>query len=379
MAVSDRQTYKDNSSIVRVSNTNYKTFKSFKISKSIDGVCGEFDIVISRPVVGDIPLKSGDVIDIQLDDVQVMRGKIYETTLEGDAGTDNIVFSGRDITGDLIDSTVPDSAKVYDSDGKEGSGISILTIANSIIAAKGMTGIISVIDGTESTIRSFNKDEIVSCKMGWTVVKFLHDYCRKRQLFLNTDEYGNLVFFKAKGIVTGNNIINNSKNNNNNVTSYKVKNNISKRFYKYICKTQSTTGWASLNVDAQGIAYDPDISKYREYEFKIEENTANSATCRAWATEESNVRRARAFEYSVTVQGFGDKVMWATNQLVNVSDDKAGVYGVFLIKRVEYALDSIRGRTTKLIITNSDAYTAQAAIDARRAKKQDILWGPKKS
>jgi len=357
----DIQTYDDNKSIVKVDSVNYKTFVSFSVSRSIDNVCGDFKIVLSRPEKSVSPFKVGDVIDILLDGFQAMRGKIYQTSFEGDATTDNIILAGRDITGDLIDSTVPDTAKVYEA------GANIFSIAGSVIQALGLQDLIQVVNQTGGAIEPFAQDEIISCDTGTTAIGFLLKYCRKRQLFLNTDNNGNLIFFKAEGIKTGNRIINDLENNNNNVISWKNKYNISERFFKYTCKSQDAALWGGTEVNAVGVAIDTEVSPVRQYEFRIEEGAVDDTECKARAAEEANVRRARAFEYTPTVQGFKDKTVWGINQFVSVSDERCDITGEFLVKGVEYSLDNQKGRTAKLTIVNRDAYTAEAAISQRTA------------
>ena len=360
--------YRDTSSTITLFDTAFKTFKRVVVSRTIDGVCGEFSITMTRPANNSKPFKAGDVIDIKLDGNQVMRGKVYSIDIEGDAFDDYIIISGRDITGDLVDSTVPDSAKVFTD------GVGIISIADKIIEAKGLSNDIIAINGTGGPIAPFTKKEIISCEIGDTVIEFLMKYCRKRQLFLNTSPTGALVFFKADGDKTGNRLINNLKNNNNNVTDYKARFSIADRFYKYTCKTQSSGGWSDGNVDSKASVFDPDVSSFRETEFKLEEGFSGSEECKKRAAEESNVRRARAFEYSATVVGFKDKSLWNINQLVNVSDDKAGVQGEFLIREVEYKVDSREGSTSKLTVTNKDAYTAEAALSLRGRQESSKLW-----
>lgn len=360
-------TYTDTASIIRISNTNYKTFKSFFVTRSIDDVCGSFSIVISRPANDVTPFKTGDLIDIVLDGTQVMRGKIYQIGIEGDSTTDDIILSGRDITGDIIDSTVPDDSKVYSG------GVRIEDIASKIILSLGLADKIRVLNFSGSDIVPFSEEEIVSCETGYTTIKFLLKYSRKRQLFLNTDVFGNLIFFKAAGIKTGNQIINEFANNQNNVISYKSKFNISDRFNKYICKSQDVKLWLGGDdaiVDTDGIAIDDQISTTRVFEFKAKESM-NAAEAQQRAAEEANIRRARAFEYTVVVQGFKDKKLWEINQFVNVSDDKADLHGEFLIKKIEYNLDVIKGRTTKLTVVDRDSYTVQAAINKIDSNSQN--------
>ena len=365
---SNKLRFSDDKVTVSVEGVTYKTFKSVNVVRTIDDVAGSFSVAISKPSGTVKDFKTGNIIFIKLDGVQVMRGKIYEIKVIGDSGNKGILLSGRDITGDLIDSSVPDGSKVFTD------GVTLIAIAEKIITSLGLNVVMRVLDKSGGKIQPFSKVEIVSCQVGDTVIEFLSKYCRKRQLFLNTDAFSNLILFKATGEDTGNRIINQDIDNENNVISYKVKSNISKRFNKYICKVQDSDAWVGggdSTVDAVGVAFDPAIQGSRIHEFKMEEESPSSEECRKRAAEESNVRRARGFEYIVTVQGFKDKVTWAVNQFVTVSDDKAGVYGVFLIKGVEFKLDSTRGRFTKLTIVTKDAYTAEAAVNLRTSKEQN--------
>lgn len=358
---SSKTAYSDSRSRIQAFNTSYKKFKSLRVTRSIDTVCGEFKLVISRPPKSESPFKVGDVIDILLEGSQVMRGKIYEVFLEGDSGSDQMIFMGRDITGDLVDSTVPDDSKVYTS------GVNIFDIATKIIRSLGLSKTIGVVNLSGGVIEPFTSEEIVSCKTGDTVIEFLHKYCRKRQLFLNTDTNGNLVFFKAEGFRTANKLTNKFANNNNNVIFYRTKYNISNRFYRYICKTQEADLWDSGVVDADGTAIDGLVANTRQLEFKLEER-ARSSECKERAAEEANVRRARSFEYVVEVQGFRDSTTWGVNQFVLVDDDRANVSGEFLVKTVDYTVDNNRGSITRLTIASRDAYTTEAAVSKRTSQ-----------
>ena len=362
-----RQYYQSDADAITVSNQNFSRYKSFEVERSIDKICGTFRIVISRPKKN--PFKNGTVINVVLDGLRYMKGKIYDVELNGDAKSDDIVISGRDITGDLIDSTVPDDAKVHKA------GANMTTIAQKIVDSLGMG--IAIINLTGNPIESFTEDEIISCETGQTAIDFLEQYSRKRQLFINTRTDGSLAFFKANGVNRGNRIIHQASNNNNNVITWNSKFNTSDRFYKYICKSQQPSN-SGFYDEFTGVAYDAEIDDSRQFEFVADE-ISSQAECDERAKEESNVRRARAFEYTVTVQGFKDKREWAVNQLVSVEDDFADVHGEFLIKSVRYRLDINDGRTTRIVLTNKDAYTAQESISAGDAKTSNAgkLWMPK--
>lgn len=359
-----KQIFEETEAVITVSNTNFARFKSFVIKRSVDDVCGTFRVVISRPAEN--PFKRNMVIDIELDGRQFMRGRIYDIELNGEADADDIIISGRDITGDLIDSTVPDDAKVHQA------GANLMTITKKIIDSLGLD--IGVLNNTGGPIESFAEDEIVSCETGQTAIDFLEQYSRKRQLFINTTTLGDLEFFKAGGENLGNRLINEFDNNNNNVIVWNVNYNTSELFREYICKSQKASDTGSYD-EFTGTAIDIQSVEGRKLEF-IAEEVSTQAECDERAKQESNVRRARSFEYTATVQGFRDKEKWDVNQLVAVVDDFTDVYGQFFVKAVEFMLDITNGSTTRLTLTHKDAYTVQAAISAREVKTSEAgaLW-----
>lgn len=365
--------YDDATTTIEVSSSSYKTFKSFMVSRSIDDMCGRFSLTMSRPK-GASPIRTGDIINISLDGKQVMRGRVYKALLEGDASSDYISLAGRDITADVFDSTVPDTCKVFSD------SVSILSMIQSIVRDMGLSKEIAVINKTGDVINNFTDTEVVSAKLGKKVSVFIHKYARKRQLFINTDVNGNIILFRADGIFTPNKLINRAVSDDNNVIGFSVSRDISKRYYKYICKSQSSNGWGDSEVDATGYAIDDEISENRVLEFKLEEGQ-DSTECRERAIEESNVRRARGFEYTVTVSGHKDKTLWEVNQFVLVDDDKADVHGIFIVKKVEYTLNLRQGRITKLVLTSKDAYTLQASIDSRAKQESGSgsLWNNSKA
>jgi prophage tail gpP-like protein len=357
--------------VILIDGKTYSEMKKCTVTRHVDTVCGTFSLHL--PTDKTNPFKIGSVLSIKMGGAQVMRGKVY--CLEQVIGPekDEIVVSGRDITGDLVDSTVPDSCKVF------GAGVHILDIAKKIVAERGFEKSIFCYNNA-GDVQPFSEDEIITCEVGDTISDFLMRYCRKRQLFLNTDPFGNLIFFRADGVDTGNNIQHLTTSNANNVIERSIKRISHECFNRYICRSQELDAWESLksvasggeerDVDTFGEAFDsrPENAG-RELEFLLEKG-GSSADCTARATEEADVRRSRAFEYSVKVKGYRDIKPWAVNQLVNILDTRADISGKFYICGVEYNYDMNEGKTTRLSISYKDAYVllAKRLLSIEKAK-----------
>ena len=358
---------------VLVGGREYTRFKSYSISRSVDDICGSFSLVLTTPLNN--PFELDSVIDIFIDSKQVMRGKVYSVEKTTDNNINDLMIYGRDITGDLIDSTVPDSCKTFLAVNDGVTTLSIFDIAVSMIEAAGMSKLISCINKA-GVIEPFSSDEIIVYRFGDTISDHLTRYCRKRQLFLNTDEMGNLVFFRATGSDNKNCLYAQYNGKNNNVISRSTKNSIHDRFYKYICRSQDAGNWGTIlsalglgeddedrDIDANGEAFDrsPDIKNtFRVLEFKLEKG-GNDADCTGRAIEEAGLRRARAFRYSATVRGYSDIAPWSVDQIVKIVDDFAGIYGFLYLAAVEYRYDLDGGKTTRLELSYLDAYSLIAA------------------
>ena len=372
----DRDTFRRSMSLrykdmLRISDNKQLGYKKIVVGRSMDNVCGYFEITVDRGFYDRSVAFPGQVVNIELDNRQIMRGRIYRVVSLGDASSGDIVISGRDVTGDLVDSTVPEGAKIF------ASGVDILTIGRGVINGLGLGFLIGAYLQGQNTIEPFSGEDVISDITAVSAIDFLHRYCRKRQLILNTDIFGNLLFKKAEGTRSNNEIINKFRGTNNNVISYRGTYDISKRYRKYICRSQDAELWSSEEVDSSGTALDTDPLLYegRELEFRMEEGADGSEALKR-AEEESNLRRSRAFTYTAIVEGFEDKTLWAIDRVVKVVDDFIFAQGDFLIKAVEYRWDLREGKTTKLELTTVDAYTAQANIDKIKSKysNQGLEW-----
>lgn len=366
---------------VVVNGQSFFQFESGSLTRSIDSHSGQYQITGTASPSVIYPVRSGDFAQILIDGVPKCTGYIDEVTVDIDPTMHTVTFAGRDTIQDLIDSTVPDSAKV-----KRGP-ITLQKLCQNVIDSLGANVdvldevgelVVTTAQQQASVLPGFLPEEELDSESGQTCMEYLSSFARKKQVYLVSDGAGRLVIFRPTGEIVSTAIQHIPGVANNNVTAASSRVGQQGRFNVYVCRTQGDIGFDINNLDADsasdisGTATDSQIRASRRYEF-LSEETLTEDECKNRAAEESNIIRAHSTEYTCTVQGFAqqDGTLWDFGQLVNVRDDFANVRGQFLIRDVTYNF-SLDGSTTKLTLVPPDAYQVVAELsDTDRRKSTE--------
>lgn len=356
---------------IRINGANFKRWKSASVQRSIDSNAGAFRFSNSTSApVNDYPVKAGDFVEILINGVRKIAGFVDEITGSQDRATHTIEVSGRDNIADLIDSSVPDAAKV-----KQGP-VSLKSLIEGAINALGAS--ISVTSNVTG-IANFETEDLQAAGAGDSCMAYLVSFARKRQVYLVPDGSGGLIIYRPdKQNRAASPIIHKQGESNNNVLTYSFRQSQQGRFRTYKCRSQDNIGfnpfaeYSAEGTDRKGDATDTQIRQSRYLEFLAEETMVNK-TCIERAAEESNIRRANGIEYTVSIPGAtqSNGVLWDFGQFVNVNDDYAGIRGLYLIKSIEYSIDTMAGTRTQLTMVPPDAYqvTAEPTKEDKRSSK----------
>lgn len=389
----------------------YDGFKSATAHLCMENSSGSFSF--SATVLKNIftPIKVGDICKIYVDGVPVINGYVEQIDSSYDAISHTITISGRDKTCDIIDSSVGDKMTFS-------GGIGLVELTKQVLNQMGITGIgVS----SEVTIEPFKTSEIEHSELGETVYSFLEKYAKKRQVLINTDGNGNIVFVRSsnKTIKT---ILTSSYNAKSTILGASLNIDDSKRFYKYVLNSQINPsaegnivssfeqigGTKNISVGEEvedeedgeepemdvekayavtAVAYDSDIRKSRTYNFQAETPHKEKATSilTSWeqmkavqpvrkdsdkrAQWEANIRMAKAKKYNCTVQGFrpfdDPYIIWKPNLLVTIVDEILNFNSQMLINSVtfDYGLDT--GSKTSLELVNTKTFTLELIEGAK--------------
>lgn len=358
---------------IRINGVPFGLWKSATVQRSIDRNAGAFRFSNSSAApIGDYPVKAGDFVEIVINGVRKIAGFVDEITGSQNADGHTIDVKGRDNTADLIDSSVPDAAKVTEGP------VSLKGLCDGVIKALGAAIAVKVeVDG----IADFSDDDLQAAGSGNTCMSYLVSFARKRQVYLVPDGSGNLLIYRPDSTNKSKTpLLHRDGDPSNNVSSCSFIQSQAMRFNSYLCRSQDNFGFGFLGdyagdgTDRKQTATDAQIRSTRYKEIQAEEAMDETA-CGKRAAEEGNVRRANGTTYTASVPGvaMADGNLWDFGQFVDVIDDYAGISGTFLIKSVEYAVDTTRGTRTQIECCPPDAYqvTAEApAADKRRARSE---------
>lgn len=355
---------------IRVNNQPYTLWQTASVRRSIDTNCGVFSFSSSSELPpSSYPVKAGDAVQVLINGVPKATGFIDTITASQNENQHIITASGRDNTQDLIDSSVPDAAKVLEGP------LSGVAFCESVINALGAT--IPVVNNSGIEIE-FTDEDLLNADSGRYCMEFLTNFFRKKQVYLISDGNGRLSIFRPSGTQASGSIMHVGSPEDN-VKNYSASWEHQNLFNTYRVRSQDNFGFnLSADYDGEGIdrtgdVIDNNIRTSRYLEVQGEETLFPDETNNR-AQEEANVRRARAINYTATIQGTQqtDGNLWDIGLIVKVRDEFVGVVGSFLVRSIEYNQDVNDGTTTTMTFASPDAYTVRGVAtgqDSRRANR----------
>lgn len=361
---------------IRVNGVPFQLWETAQIDRSIDTNCGAF-MFTSTGRAGPYPVKEGDEVQVSVGGVQRITGFVdrYEEIL--DAGKHQVSITGRDNIQDLIDSSIPDSAKAISGP------TSLKTLCEKVIASLGAS--ISVIDQT-SGIADFTADDFFNAGSGGNAIDFLTNFARKRRVYINSDGRGSLVLFRPGRVDAAIALTNVLDNARNNVISARKINDLSMRFGRYAVRSQSNFGsspnadYAGSGTDMLGTVTDSAVRSSRYLEVQSEESLSDGTETDTRVQEEANLRRARSSAYECTVVGVSQTAdrLWELGELVKVKDDFLNISGRFFVRSISHFLSVDEGAVTRLVLSPPDAYAGQGAAsrDTKRRGSLETVSSP---
>lgn len=352
---------------LEVAGNEYRGFTEIEVTKSMENFCGSFSFKASSQGRIKVPFPVGSSCRILVDTVPVITGIIDKIDVGYSGSSHSISISGRDKTSDVLDSTIDGEFEINPPESLKGLTERVLSLYN-------ITGI-TVID-LVGDLSKFSGDEIISADIGDTLYDLIERHCRLRQVFATTNADGNIELIRGATTKSGTSLISDSEHPASNILSASVSYDNSNRFYKYKSWSQSNIGGETDGeetddlVDQSGQAFDNDIRKSRTNHF-VSEKSSSDGDLEKRAIWEANIRRARSFEYTATVQGHsksGINNPWKFNELVYVRDTFSNIDADLLIKTVKFRLDNDGGSTTELEMVTKDSFTLQAEQNEREAR-----------
>jgi len=345
---------------LEVNGIEYTNFVSARCDIRLDALSNTFSFEAVTPKGEKLPFKGGDSCSVIVDGELALTGSIEVIGVDYDAQDHTIMVSGRDKTGDLLDSSIDVISDI------SGDNLTLKLLIEKVIAHLGLG--IKVID--EVSPEPFNSaEDIAAPEPGDNAFSFIEKYARKRQVLLTSNADGNIVITANSGTVAAGAVQHVIGALDNNVLSASFSFDTTGRFNSYKMSSSlnptplnlaGLTALASL-VNQGGGVFDSAIRKGRQMVL-ISETSLSDKDCEKRAKWEADIRKARGLMYSATVTGFrvgdtrgGD--LWAVNKLYQIVDDYVGKIETMLCNSISFNYDADDGSTTALGFVGKNAYT----------------------
>lgn len=340
---------------LEVNGEPYQLFTNASMEIRMDSLCRRFSFNAVRTARLPFPLKGGESCRVLVDGHVALTGHIEKIDVDYSGTDHNISVQGRDRTADLLDSSL----------GAISTFSSHPTLKQAVELVVKHLGLgLNVYDYVGEP-RSKTTD-LPAPEPGQNAFEFLEKLARSRQVFLTSDQYGNILITRATATATAPKRLQNIvERDDNNILSASVSYDLTGRFYRYaVASSLSPLTIPDASVTPGQIAnqsqefFDKQVRVGRQLMITPKSSSTDSvnASRAAW---EANIRKARSRVYSAVVDGFtvGDR-LWSVNELIEVADDFAGIHGRMLINSVEYRFND-SGSLTTLSMVNQNAYTLE--------------------
>lgn len=354
---------------LEVNGIKYEGFTEISVNSSLENFCSSFSFATTLKeklsFLGDKTgkftndIKLQNKVKIYIDDIKILTGYIEAIDLDYDSQSHNIVYSGRDIGGDMVDSSIIQATYKQRN----------FAMLVQIVLAKNGFASVKVIN--KAGLLFLEQTEVIATEDGEKVFDFLDRYAKKLQVIIKINRDGDLEIVREDDNVVKNMLINN-RTKDNNILSAKLQLTTKDRFNVINVYSQANNRkHTTTSISQKGTAIDSAIRNTRRISLNM--NTASqSKTLSALAQWNVNVRRAKGSRYICKVVDFySERIeniqifklnynqVWQPNTLVDIVDEVAQIEGTFLIQGVEFT-QSVSGSFTTLDIVEKGSFTDSA-------------------
>jgi prophage tail gpP-like protein len=334
---------------LEVEGINYEGFTDIGVNGALENFSSSFSFstTVKENSLGVIQnnLKLGQQARVFIDENLVITGYIESLDISYSAGSHSINVSGRDIGGDLIDSSIRQKSYIQRD---------FFKLVNLVLVDNGYS--IKVINNVGTL--TLEPTETIKTEQGDSVFDFLDRYAKKLQVLLKISPNGDLEIIREDDEVVKNFLINDFTQNNNILSASLNLSTVNRFNLIEVYSQDNNKTHTKTGISQKGTATDSNIRATRRKVITM--NTASqSKSLIALAEWNINLRRAKGSRYSCKVVGFySGKDIWQPNKLVNIVDYTAQVKGNFLIQGVKFS-QSLQGSFTTLDIVERGAFSAE--------------------
>jgi prophage tail gpP-like protein len=320
---------------LRTPSGEYNWWKTIRITRSMEQTTGEFSLEVTEYNQPDLlkhHIKTSDRCQVLINNTVVIDGYVEVLEASYDSKSHSITVAGRDITGDLMDT----SAELPNG---ELANVKMDALARELVKNTAIS-----IDCPNAG-EPFDKAVVSG---GETIFEVLRDHASQRALLLYTLGDGVLHIAKPpqtelhKRLIEGINIL-----------SAKASHDSTSQFGRYVFHAQGKEGKTeTLTVT------DPNSRPSRVLVQDVELAESSSLNLQTRANWELKVRAAKGRRANIMVQGWEHtpNEIWNVGQRVHLISPRLGYDQVMLIISLTYTVSDNAGHQTELTLVDPAAY-----------------------
>ena len=334
---------------LEVEGIKYEGFTDIAVNSALENFSSSFSFstTVKETSFGRIQndLKLGQQARVFIDEILIITGYIEDLDIQYSADSHSITVSGRDIGGDLIDSSI--RQKSYKQRDFE-------KLINLVLADNGYS--IEVINNVGTL--TLEPTETIKTEQNDSVFDFLDRYAKKLQVLLKINANGDLEIIREDDEVVKNYLINDFTQNGNILSASLNLTTINRFNVIEVYSQDNNRTHTKTSISQKGTATDSQIRTTRRKIITMD-TASQSKSLKALAEWNVNLRRAKGSRYSCKVLGFySGNTIWQPNKLVNIVDLTAQIQGNFLIQGVNFS-QSLQGSFTTLDIVERGAFSTE--------------------
>ncbi len=327
--------------VLKANGKIYSGWLKAEITRSLKAVAGHFEISFYdkwKDQKISWALATGDECSLELEGAQLIKGMI--DTFDGviSSETLSLSVSGRDLTGNLVDSGSIINQKSF-------KGQSLKEMAEALAAPFGIeVSSQSTAANTPIQAFTFQYNETI-----WEIINRLAHY---QGVLAYPDSNGGITFSDVATTAV-------DRLEERKAISVNVKSDFSQKFQQYIVVSHSGTPDHKVTTQ-KAVAIDNSV-KFPRSKIIILSKKTDTAGAQARANWEMAMQIAKSFQVTVILKGWknSSENIWQINTLVNLKSPRFNINGNFLIEETKFILSPEVGMITILTLVLPDAYKPQ--------------------
>lgn len=344
----------------------YTDFVSAKCSLSVSSVANDFSFVASA-VKGFPPFRLDDGVSVSIDGEKKLTGHIDEVIGIDEEGTHTVTYSGRDKTGDLIDSQL-----FKFDDLKAGGDLTLKRIIEVVLANIQLD--LKVIDNLNPAV--FNPaEDLIDAKDGTGALGLILEYARKRQALISSDPDGNIVITQSSPVDSGV-TLQRLVRGDNNILSQSWNLDVKQEFNRYLLRGQldpralNFAGETDVtSIEEQGGTVTNPDSRVGRQRVIIEAKGYSDEQLRDRAKWSAQIAKSKATRFNCSVRGHqkpGNTGTWGENTLAQINSELADISRKMLIDTLTFSQGEGEPTITQLEFVEKDVFTINEKILSQR-------------